>query len=296
MQIGFAGLGNLGMPIAQNLLLSGHKLFVYNRTFSKAESLAGKGATPCKTIGELAEKCGIIFTMVSDDRALKELVEGPHGIMAHAAQGLLHISMSTISPQTAKEMAQQHAEHHQQYLAAPVFGRPEAALARKMNVAISGNQAAIEEIQTLLKDAGASGVWNFGADITAANTVKLCGNFLIGSALEAIGESSALARKSGIDPEKMWEMFTQTLFSAPVYQNYSRIILHQLFEPAAFSAKLGLKDIHLVLDLASASGQPMPLASLLQEHLQKLIRDGKEQTDWSAMSLAASDADEEAVF
>jgi len=137
----------------------------------------------------------------------------------------------------------------------------------------------------LLTDAGAAGVFDFGDTYTAANTVKLCGNFLIASALEAIGESAALASQSGVDATAMWQMFSQTLFNTPVYQNYSNIILKQQFEPAAFTVKLGLKDLNLVLQQAESVQQPMPLASLLKTNMQALISSGKEQADWSAVSL-----------
>lgn len=285
-KIGFIGLGNLGTPIALNLIDSGHDLHVYNRTASKAAPLASKGAIVSDSIASLAKQCSVVFTIVSDDAALKNICEGENGLLNHLQKESVHISMSTILPQTAANLEALHQQYGQHYLASPVFGRPEAATAKKLNFTISGNEKIRKQMEPLLKDAGGMNVWDFGDDISAANTVKLCGNFLIASALEAIGESVHLAKKSGVDAQQMWNMLSQTLFSAPVYINYSNIILQQKFDPAAFTMKLGLKDINLVLQQAASANQSMPLASLLQRHMQQMVNNGKENIDWSAVSAA----------
>jgi len=285
MKIGFIGLGSLGTPIAINLKESGHDVYVYNRTASKTTALTAKGAVACESIAALAKQCSIVFTIVSDDAALRSICEDGQGLIQHLPGGGIHVSMSTILPQTAADLAALHQQHDQHYLAAPVFGRPDAASAKKLNYAIAGATAIRQTIEPLLKEAGGAGVFHFGENITAANTVKLCGNFLIASALEAMGESIVLAGESGVDAQAMWQMFSQTLFNTPLYHNYSNIILRQQFEPAAFTAKLGLKDINLVLQQAAAVQQPMPLAGLLKKHMQALVDGGKDQIDWSAISL-----------
>jgi len=283
-KIGFIGLGNLGTPIALNLIDSGHTLYVYNRTASKAAPFAAKGAIVCDSIADLAKQCKIVFTIVSDDAALKDICEGEKGLLNHLGKGSIHVSMSTILPQTAAELAMLHRQHEQHYLASPVFGRPEAAAEKKLNFTISGEEEIRKQTAPLLKDAGGLNVWDFGDNTTAANTVKLCGNFLIASALEAIGESINLAGKSGVDAKQMWNMLSQTLFNAPVYVNYSNIILQKKFEPAAFSMKLGLKDMNLVLQQAASASQPMPLASLIQNNMEQMVNNGKGNIDWSAVS------------
>jgi 3-hydroxyisobutyrate dehydrogenase-like beta-hydroxyacid dehydrogenase len=284
MKIGFIGLGNLGTPIAANILESGHELFVYNRTASKTKELTDKGATACSTIKELAAACAVIVTMVSDDKALQSISEGPDGLIKNMQPGGIHISMSTILPLTADNLAQQHTQNGSQYLAAPVFGRPDAARARKLNFVVSGDATLRQQFEQLLKDAGGAGVWDFGDTITAANTVKLCGNFTIAAAMEAIGESAALANNSGVDAQKMWAFFSQTIFNTPLYQNYSKIIVNRQFEPAAFTMTLGLKDINLVLSQASQVQQKMPLANLLQKHMQQVIEKQSPDMDWSAVA------------
>ncbi len=284
MQLGFIGLGSLGTPIAQNIIDSGHTLVVYNRTASKAQPLADKGAKIATSVAELAKACDIVFTMVADDAALKAVTTGEDGLLQHLRAGSLHISMSTILAQTAGDLAALHEAKGQHYLSAPVFGRPDAATARKLNFVISGPQDARTTATPLLKAAGGAGVWEFGDDILTANTIKISGNFLIASAMEAIGESIRLAQASGIDAHKMWEMFGQTIFNAPIYQNYSRIILNKQYEPAAFTARLGLKDLNLVLDQGTKTGQSLPLAELLKSHLAQLVSSGQSEIDWSAVA------------
>ena len=286
-KIGFIGLGNLGMPIALNLIGKGHTLYVYNRTASKAAPLAAMGATVCDSVASLAKQCDIVFTIVSDDAALKNITEGENGLLNHLQKESIHISMSTILPRTAAGLELLHQQHSQHYLASPVFGRPDAAEAKKLNFVISGQENIRNQMEPLLKDAGGVNVWHFGDKISAANTIKLCGNFLIAGALEGIGESINLASKSGVDAQQMWNMFSQTLFNAPVYVNYSNIILEKKFEPAAFSMKLGLKDMNLVLQQAASCRQSMPLASLLQKNMQQ-INSENENIDWSAVSTAAA--------
>ncbi|MGH2564968.1 MAG: NAD(P)-dependent oxidoreductase [Ginsengibacter sp.] len=285
-EIGFIGLGNLGKAIALNLIDSGHTLNVYNRTASKTAPLVERGAVVFASIASLAKKCKIVFTIVSDDVALKSICEGENGLLRNLEKESIHISMSTILPKTAQELSLLHRQHNQHYLASPVFGRPEAATAKKLNFVVSGEDTIRKQIVPLLKEAGGTGVWDFGESITAANTVKLCGNFLIASALESIGESISLAGKSGVDARHMWEMFSKTLFNTPVYFNYSNIILEQKFEPAAFTIKLGLKDMNLVLEQATVVAQNMPLAQLLQKNMKTVVDRGKENIDWSAVSTA----------
>lgn len=284
MKIGFIGLGSLGTPIAMNLVSRGHDTVVYNRTKAKTKPFADKSVEVADSIKDLAQACHIVFSIVSDDAALKSICEGDSGLVENLKAGALHISMSTILPALAEILAKMHAERGQQYLASPIFGRPDAADARKLNVAISGPEEARRKAEPLLKDAGALNVWDYGEKTPDANTVKLCGNYLIAAAMRAMGESIGLAQKSGVNAGQMWDMFTKTLFNSPVYVNYGKLIMEQKFEPAAFTTKLGLKDMNLVLEQAGTVSKKMALAELLQKSMTTLVNQGKGGMDWSAVS------------
>ena len=286
MEIGFVGLGNLGTPIAENILEKNQRLFVYNRTASKARPVVEKGAILCTSIKELGQKCDIIFSVVSDDAALNDITKGDNGIAQNLKEGGIHISISTILPVTAKELAQVHKQFNNHYVAAPVMGRPEAARAAKLNFLVSGEQAIIETIKPLLLQAGGVGIWEFGSETSAANVAKLCTNFLIVSAIESMAEGINLAKKSGIDSATWINMITQTMFSAPVYLNYSNILLKEIFQPAGFALKLGLKDVNLVMQQSTEIDAEMPIGRLLQQRLRECVANGLGDYDWTAMALA----------
>ena len=286
MEIGFIGLGNLGTPIAENILHKTQRLYVYNRTASKAQPLIEKGAILCSSIKELAQKCDIVFSIVSDDKALNEITKGDHGIAQNLKEQGAHISVSTIFPATAKELAQLHNQFNNHYIAAPVMGRPEAARAGKLNFLVSGEPAIIETIKPLLKNAGGIGIWEFGTEPSAASVAKLCTNFLIISAIESMAEGMNLAKKSGIDHAAWISMITQTLFASPVYINYSHILLKEMFQPAGFALRLGLKDVNLVIKQSNEMNAEMPIGKLLQQRLQECVANGLGDHDWTAMALA----------
>lgn len=286
--IGFIGLGSMGEPMASNLLKAGYTLRVYNRTPSKAASLVNQGAKLVSHPRDLAEPGGTVITMLSDDRALEAVVAGDNGLLARLGRGGMHLSMSTVSPAMARNLAERHQRYGVAYLAAPVFGRPEAAAARKLWICLSGPQSAKQRVQPVLNVLGQA-VYDFGEDPGAANVVKLSGNFLIASAIEAMAEAMTLAEKNGIDRARIADMLGQTLFACPVYQNYGKAIAQERYTPAGFKLSLGLKDIDLVLQTAASSKMPMPLANLLHDRFVSALAKGREELDWAALALGASE-------
>jgi 3-hydroxyisobutyrate dehydrogenase-like beta-hydroxyacid dehydrogenase len=287
--IGFIGLGHMGEPMARNLLKAGFAVRVYNRTSAKAQALASEGARAVGSPAEAAQTDGIVITMLANDAALEEVVLGQKGIGQILGKGGVHLSMSTVSPETARRLAAVHAERGALYLAAPVFGRPEAAAAGKLWICLAGDIAAKRRVQPVLAALG-QGVHDFGEQAPAANVVKLAGNFLILSAIEALAEAFTLAEKNGIQRDAMASFFGQTIFACPIYQNYGRIVATEQYTPPGFRLSLGMKDINLVLDSAQASRTPMPLASLLHNQLLHSLAKGREDLDWAAIALAASEA------
>ncbi len=286
--IGFVGLGNMGEPMASNLLKAGYALRLYNRTPSKATSLVNQGATLVSHLRDVAEPGGIVITMVSDDRGREDVVAGDKGLLERLGSDGVHLSMSTVSPATSRKLAEQHQRYRVAYLAAPVFGRPEAAAARKLWICLSGPRAAKDRVQPMLSALGQA-VFDFGEDPGAANVVKLAGNFLIASAIEAMAEAMTLAEKNGIDRAMLIDMLAQTMFACPIYQNYGKAIVQEDYKPARFRLSLGLKDIDLVLQTAASSKTPMPLASMLRDRFISAMAKGREELDWAAFALGASE-------
>lgn len=282
-EIGFIGLGNMGQPMVMNLLKAGFKVKVYNRTPNKAEDVVAAGAQQVNRPKDLVIPGGIIITMVANDQALEEVVMGPDGFGEKLGEGGIHLSMSTVSPETSRKLAGYHQQQGSQYVSSPVFGRPDAAAAQKLNVLSSGPIDAKERVKPVQEALGQR-VFDIGEEPGNANVIKLGGNFMIMAAMEAMAESFNLAEKNGIDRQLAAEVYASTLFNCTVYQGYGQMIAKKIFEPAGFQLKLGLKDCNLVLNEANATQTPLPLASLLHNRLLASAAKGRENQDWSALT------------
>lgn len=285
MKIGFIGLGNMGSAMAMNLLKAGHNVTVYNRTAQKAKPLADQGAHAAADPAE-ASRADVVFTMLADDRAVESVSFGESGILAHLQPGSVHISSSTISVDLSQKLAAAHEKQNQQFIAAPVFGRPEAAAAGKLIVVVAGRTDAIDRC-TPLFDVIGQRTFRFGVQPSAANLIKLSGNFLIASVLESLSEAMALVGKAGIDQHEYVDFLTSTLFAAPVYKTYGALIADRKFQPAGFAAPLGLKDVRLTLAAGEQLRVPLPLASLIRDRLLALLARRGDSLDWSAISQIA---------
>jgi 3-hydroxyisobutyrate dehydrogenase-like beta-hydroxyacid dehydrogenase len=278
-RIGFIGLGNMGINIAKNLIGAGYHLQVYNRTLSKADELEAAHITKCKTPADAAAGVPIIISMLSDDEALRESVTGDHGILKSLQPNAVHISMSTISPDTSVELAKAHHKAGSHYLAAPVFGRPDAAAARKLWICISGDQTSKDLARPVLDYLG-QGIIDFGEDAGGANVVKIAGNFMILASMEMMAEAYTLAEKNGLDRVQVANFFNSTLFNAPIFQNYGKLIANKQYEPVGFKSKLGYKDARLAFKLSQTSETPMPIANTVHNRLLTAVAKGWGDKDW----------------
>ena len=289
MKVGLIGLGNMGSGMAANLLKAGHELTVYNRTPGKLPPLLEKGARAAARVGDACHGEAVI-TMLADDAALESVVFGDRGVIASLGANAIHVSASTISIDLSERLTTAHANSGQRFVAAPVFGRPEAAAAARLFVVVAGAPEALD-VCTPLFEAIGQRTFRVSDKPQAATLVKLSGNFLIASVIEALSEAMALVAKGGIDQHQYLDILTSTLFTAPLYKTYGGLIADKKFEPAVFAAPLAHKDIRLVLAASESLRAPMPLASLLQNRLLTLIARGGESLDWSAISqLAAEDS------
>jgi len=288
-KIGFLGLGNMGLPIVKNLIEAGYHVQVYNRSISKADELDQSAITRCSTPAEAATDVKFVLSILSDDEVVREAITGEDGILMTMAEDAIHISMSTISPETSKEMADLHEESGSLYLTSPVFGRPDAAAAKKLWVCISGQRAIKDLAKPILETIG-QGVIDFGEDVRAANVVKLTGNFMILASLELMSEAYTLAEKYNVDRNAVSEFLSSTLFSAPIFKNYGKLIAQKQYEPVGFKAKLGYKDARLAFQLSQLSETPMPLVSLIHNRMLSAVAKGWGDRDWvEAISRGVTD-------
>ena len=289
MKLGFIGLGNMGAAMAATLLKAGHEVTVHNRTAAKTQPLVGQGAKFARTIADACQGDAVI-TMLADDPALEAVVFGEAGILASLPKHAIHISASTISVALSDRMTAAHEKAGQRFVSAPVFGRPEAAAAAKLFVAVAGNPQTLADCSPIF-DAIGQRTFHFGEKPSLANLVKLSGNFLIVSVIESLSEAMVLAAKGGLDQHEYLDFLTSTLFAAPVFKIYGGLIADKKFSPPGFVAPLGLKDVRLTLSAAEALRVPLPLASLVRDRFLTLLARGGESLDWSAISqISAQDA------
>jgi len=281
MDVGFIGLGHMGKAIAANLIRAGHRLCVWNRSEGPARELAALGARIAGAPADTAHG-EVLMTMLADDAATRAvLVEG--GVLDRASRGLVWVNLATVTIALVRELARLAQERGIDYVAAPVFGRPEVAQSGKLNIVVSGVPATLARIAPLLSAIGER-TWPISGPPERANVVKLAGNFMIASAIETMGEAAALVQAYGVSSGDFLNVLTNTLFAAPVYKVYGRFIAEQHYQPAAFTLVLGLKDVRLALEAGEAAHVALPFASVLRDHFLEAIAAGKADHDWAALA------------
>jgi 3-hydroxyisobutyrate dehydrogenase-like beta-hydroxyacid dehydrogenase len=280
MKIGFIGLGRMGGHVAENLLKAGHSVTVWNRSQGPVTELVAKGAIAAKS-PEDALQGDAVFSMLSNDQVMRDVgLAGP--LLDKAAKGLVHVNLATISVAFAKELQAAHKAHGLGYLSAPVFGRPEMAAAGQLVLVAAGDADALTKMQPVFDKIGSRTV-PVGDEAEKANLFKICGNFMIASELEAIGEAFALLRKGGVDPALFHDVLAGRLFTGAVFKAYGLMVLNKTYEPAGFALTLGLKDVNLARAAAAGLGVEMPTAELLKKNYDQAVEWGWQDKDWSAI-------------
>ena len=280
MKIGCIGLGRMGGHVAENLLKAGHSVTVWNRSQGPVDELVTKGAVAAKA-PEDAMQGDAVFSMLSNDQVMKDVgLAGP--LLDKAAKGLVHVNLATISVEFAKDLQAAHTAAGLGYLSAPVFGRPDMAAAGQLVAVVAGDGTSLDKMQPAFA-AFTARVVPVGDEAEKANLFKICGNFMIASELEAIGEAFALLRKGGVDPALFHDVLSGRLFTGAVFKAYGLMVLNHQYEPAGFALSLGLKDVNLARSAAAGLGVEMPTAELLKTHYDQAIAWGWQDKDWSAI-------------
>jgi 3-hydroxyisobutyrate dehydrogenase-like beta-hydroxyacid dehydrogenase len=290
-EIGFVGLGRMGTAMAANLAAGGRRVLAYVRRPDRMGELEALGLKPTTDIGDLLD-CELVISMLPDDLAVRDVVFGRSddaldGLAAGLMPGAIHLSMSTISTAAATLLASEHARHGQGYVAAPVFGNPDAAKARQLFIVAAGASGDIERCRPIL-DALGQRTFAIGADPKDANLFKLLGNMMSATALEMLGEVTAMVRKCGLDPRPFIDLMTSTMFGGRAHQIYGNKIARQDYA-AGFVLPLVLKDVRLALGEAEKAGVPMPSVSVVRDRLITGIARGYGELDWTALGLIAAE-------
>ncbi len=279
MRIGFLGLGKMGAPMALRLLAAGHELRVWNRTEGKTEPLLREGAIAAATPAEAELGADAVITMVYDDAANEAAIFGPNGLMDAMSPGVLHISSSTISVALSERLTEEHAKRGHEFVAAPVFGRPNVAAEGRLWIVAAGAEKAVARARPLLEPLS-RGITVVGTEPRQAHAVKLGGNFLISAMIQALGDSFVYAEEQGIDPATFFEAVNSALFQSPFYAAYSKVMLHPP-ERSGATMELGEKDLRLLREAAASRGTRLSLADFLAEVFAEARASGFAQEDWA---------------
>jgi 3-hydroxyisobutyrate dehydrogenase-like beta-hydroxyacid dehydrogenase len=210
-----------------------------------------------------------------------EVALGEHGVLSGLPRDGVHVDMSTVFPDTAKEITRRYEEQGAHYIAAPVFGRPDAAAAAKLWICPAGPSAIIERCRPLFNAMG-QGVIVVGAEPYLANVLKLVGNFFVISAIETLSEAFTLAEKAGLEVDRVLDV-VKALLPVPLFQGYGTRMARGEFTPPGFSLQLGLKDVGLMRKLADQVSAPLPLADIAHGHLRAALAQGRGELDWGAL-------------
>jgi len=290
-EVGFVGLGHMGTAMAANLAATGRRVIAYVRRPDQVGRLEAPGIRPTTDIGDLLD-CKVVITMLPDDDAVREIVFGRKdigldGLAAGLMPGAIHLSMSTISTAAASLLTSEHARNGQGYVAAPVFGNPDAAKARQLFIVAAGAPADVERCQPILDSLGQR-TFVIGADAADANLIKLLGNMMSATALEMLGEVVAVVRKRGLDPQPFIDIMTSTMFGGRAHKIYGDKIARQTYA-SGFVLPLVLKDVRLALAEAEKVGAPMPSVGVVRDRLITGIARGYGELDWTALGLIAAE-------
>ncbi len=283
MQVGFIGLGRMGQAMARRLLDAGHDIALYNRTREKLAELAAAGATVADSVAQAARHGGVVLTMLANDEALEQVARGPGGLIESLPPGGIHVVMGTHGVAAVRGLIEAHAAAGQTLVSAPVLGRPEAVTAGRLGIIVAGPQDAVDRVAPLL-DAIGRRTFDAGRQPTAAVAIKIANNFLLGCAMEAMGEAFALVEKSGGAPGLFYEVLTDGLFACPAYSIYGKMVAEKSYDNVGFTTLLGLKDANLALAAGENLGVPLPSGAVWRERLIGAIAHGDGEKDWSVIA------------
>lgn len=281
MKAGFIGLGRMGHAMAQRALDAKHELVLFNRTPDKIADLAAAGAKTASSIGDVARAADVVVTMLSDDAALASVSAD---LLDALPPGGIHIAMGTHSVEIIGKLARTYQAAEKHLVSAPVLGRPEAVIAGRLGIIAGGADEAVERCLPLLNAIGRR-VFRAGLKPEGAASMKIANNFLLGCAIEAMGEAFSLVEKCGVEGDAFFDMITDGLFNCPAYSIYGKMIAAKDFETVGFTANLAFKDAELARAAGATVHTPLPSGDVWRDRLAGAIARGEGERDWVVMAL-----------
>jgi len=284
MKVGFVGLGRMGQGMAGRIQSDGHELRVFDPVPGQTDALIANGAVAASSPADASEGCDVIITMLPSDKILDAVLSGDGGLLGGMAESCIHMAMGTHGVPAINQAKDQHSQAGQTFVACPVLGRPDLAAEGLLNLVPGGPAEAIDTVRPLLKVIGQRNI-EVGEDPQAAAAVKIANNFVLGCAIETMGEAFSLVEKLGVTPEQFLDVMLKGLFGAPAYEVYGKMIVDKAWVGRGATAVIGLKDADLALEAAEAAEMPLPSAHIWRDYLAKAVERGEGHLDWAVMAL-----------
>jgi 3-hydroxyisobutyrate dehydrogenase len=279
-KIGFVGLGLMGAPMAARFLKAGYQLFVFNRTKQKAGPLISQGAVWCESPAAAASNADIVFSMVSDPKALEEIATGANGILTGLTRGKIHIDCSTVSPETTKRLSEVYRQEGIHFLHSPVLGGIAQVVEGSLLLFVGGEEKTFKRAESPLRCFG-SEIWHFERIEQATMMKLLCNSFISGMVI-VLAQALVLAKKASIDPRMLLQIIGHSKLNAPTYQAKGGSMIERDFRPKFFTEHL-LKDTRLMIDAAKSLGVAMPISETAEQLFSKAMDLGLAKEDYSAV-------------
>jgi 3-hydroxyisobutyrate dehydrogenase-like beta-hydroxyacid dehydrogenase len=283
MKVGFIGTGRMGGAMVGRLLAADHEVGVYNRTPAKAKPLADAGAKLVGSIADASRYGDVVYSMLADDTALEDVVFR-QGLLEALPKGGIHVCAGTHGIPVIKRLKAAHADKGLSLVCAPMMGRPELVSAGTAGVFASGPETAMAKCRPLFEALGRK-TFEGGADPEAATAMKIANNFVLGCAIEAMGEGFSLTRKYGVDTSVFYDVMTDGLFNCSAYKVYGKIMVDESYAKVGQMAVLGLKDANLALEAGNIASVPLPSGNVWRDRLIGAVAHGDGDKDWAVMAL-----------
>ncbi len=283
MKVGFIGLGRMGQGMAGLIQSAGHDLLVHDPIPGQTLALEDAGAVAAASPAGVSKGRDVVISMLPHDPALSAVLEGGNGLLAGMPKDCVHMAMGTHGVPAINDAASAHESAGQAFMACPVLGRPDLAAAGLISLVPGGPAEAMEKVRPLLEVLGKQ-MFEVGDSPQAATAVKVANNFVLGCAIETMGEAFSLVEKLGVDPAIFLDVMVKGLFAAPAYEVYGKMIVEEAWETHGATAVIGLKDADLALEAAAAADMPLPSTLIWRDHLQRAIDRGEGALDWAVMA------------
>ncbi len=283
MKVGFIGLGRMGQGMAGRIRSADHDLLVHDPVPGQTTALEEAGAVAADSPAAASADRDVVISMLPSDPALSAALDGKNGLLRAMPQACVHMAMGTHGVRAINNAAEAHKAAGQGFIACPVLGRPDLAAEGLLRLVPGGPTDALEKVRPLFDVLGQQ-TFDVGMDPQAATAVKVANNFMLGCAIETMGEAFALVEKLGVEPSLFFDVMVQSLFGAPAYQIYGKMIVEQEWEGYGATAVIGLKDADLALEAAAVADMPLPSTHIWRDHLLRAIERGEGALDWAVMA------------